>query len=251
MKRLPIKSLALATALLLMLPARSDAQTFNICGSTWTGGCSSVTATAFQEGGVWKLRVVWENVSINEGTESIATRMLINVRAASDPDRALFSTDLSTYSGLEADGVTPRDPWDIWSLDDKGGKEKNKLGFEGWTGEIQNRPPSGRRDLGSCAGVVTTSITAFPCKPEKRDHKMLWVGIIAFGADYEPVLTNVAVQHQRIFSNTCPSSDPYCESDWAVVPEPITMLLVGTGLAGIGTIAVLRRRRHALHLLDE
>jgi len=36
-----------------------------------------------------------------------------------------------------------------------------------------------------------------------------------------------------------PGSEHYCE----VIPEPVTMVLLGTGLAGIGGVALYRRRR--------
>ena len=40
----------------------------------------------------------------------------------------------------------------------------------------------------------------------------------------------------------CPDGEGKC-SDWAIVPEPITMVLLGTGLFGVGGAAALRRRR--------
>jgi hypothetical protein len=45
---------------------------------------------------------------------------------------------------------------------------------------------------------------------------------------------------------TCESlgeDDEGCLSNWAVIPEPITLVLVGSGLMGLGGIGLRRRRR--------
>lgn len=261
MRKLRFDLLVLAATVGVFLPARAQAQTRRICvWSTWRNTCSVVTAQAFKFNRAnasepWKLRITWQNVSAAglggdpfEGENSVATRMLINVREKGDLDRALFSEELSVWSSDFEDPPPPGDPseWDNWELTTKTkGKGKvpyafNMIGFGGWTGEINNTV---RSDGGSCYGVITEWNTSLPCKPDKRDHRELFVGVITYG-DFEPMLVNVAAQHQRIYSsNPCPESDPYCESGWAVVPEPITMVLIGTGLAGIGGVAALRRRR--------
>lgn len=58
-------------------------------------------------------------------------------------------------------------------------------------------------------------------------------------------LVFAAAQIQNLDAAWCEEigEDPGCDSQWAVVPEPVTMLLVGTGLAGVGGVAALRRRR--------
>ena len=56
-----------------------------------------------------------------------------------------------------------------------------------------------------------------------------------------------AVQIQNLDAAWC--SEDGCDSQWAVVPEPVTMVLLGSGLVGVGGVAALRRRRRD-RLLD-
>jgi hypothetical protein len=248
--------LLLAAAVVLFLPARAQAQWFEVCGSTWRNTCSVVRAEADKmmiDGQQrWVLRIYWKNISPDiagiEGENSVATRMLINVQ--DQEGNPLFSEQFHSTTGGPLDGE--QTDWADWRLTtkEKGGDPYAypKIGWEGWTGEINNRGNNG--DGGSCIGVVTPWSFELPCGNNKNktpDHRELFVGVIVYGlasdANLEPWLANVAVQHQRVYSADCDASDPYCQSDWAVVPEPITMILVGTGLAGIGGVAALRRRR--------
>ncbi len=48
----------------------------------------------------------------------------------------------------------------------------------------------------------------------------------------------------------CPKGAQEC-SDWAVVPEPVTLVLLGSGLAGVGGAAALRRRRRGIEIETE
>ena len=67
------------------------------------------------------------------------------------------------------------------------------------------------------------------------------------------VLEDFAAQFVNMDASSCyppdlDPADPYCESDWAVIPEPVTMTLVGTGLVGIG---LMRRRRRGLDIVED
>jgi hypothetical protein len=61
--------------------------------------------------------------------------------------------------------------------------------------------------------------------------------VITFSSD---VSNNMLVEWGANFQGLGPTGD---FSEPAVVPEPITMVLLGTGLAGLGGVAALRRRR--------
>jgi hypothetical protein len=82
---------------------------------------------------------------------------------------------------------------------------------------------------------------------DKKEDRLLpgetFTVVITFADTKDVELENWAVKWQDIGSvDNCPAGEGNC-SDWAVVPEPITMVLLGTGLFGVGGAAALRRRR--------
>ncbi len=246
MRSLAGRTLLLGALLALLLPARGLAQTTMYCVTPWTNTCASVNATTYfdTDAGIWRVRLTVRNISLagGEGDNSVLTRLL--VRVYDENDNALFGSGMS----VTGDGSA----WDGWELGERsnaqGPREFNMIG-QSWTNEINNmfNNPGGA-DQGSCVGVITGSAFDLPCDGG-ADHRLVGVFTIDYG-DVRPVFVDWSAQMQQIASPTCPADEPYCESGWAAVPEPFTMVLVGTGLAGIGG-AALRRRRRGLDIQDE
>jgi hypothetical protein len=80
--------------------------------------------------------------------------------------------------------------------------------------------------------------------------ELVYVDLFWDDSNFVPDINSLefaAVHIQNLDALWC--SEPGCDSQWAVVPEPVTMVLLGSGLVGVGGVAALRRRRRD-RLLD-
>ncbi len=230
----------------------SDATAEVFCGTSWTNACASVTVEVLpgsdfdETDALWVLVISVANVSSNpdplpdpfmgDVESSVIRQLLFRI---TDGDGTLRTPTQDFWVTYRENGTEVI--WSGWELKKDG--EFTKIGAT-FTQDVTN-------DDGSCRGIVTDLFAAdLPCG-RNGDFRTLAVFHLAFDVELL-VLEDWAAQLVNIDAPSCHEldpADPYCESDWAVVPEPVTMVLVGTGLVGVGLMR--RRRRRGLDIVED
>lgn len=257
-------ALTLAAVFALAVPQPARAQndftdrSFTLCGGLQVS-CASFTTQVQQVGANdWRLIIHVRNTSGNTtdwtgpgtgvgvGSESsVITKFYIRTTSAMS-GQDLLASNLAS----QGETATGLQDWQAWQLN----KRNGGLGFK-WTQELDNVDA----DKGACSGIVTAFNAPYlPCNGSMDPRTE---GIFTLYFSERPVLENIAAQIYNIDAPSCyPSlqgpnagqNDPFCESEWAVVPEPITTMLLATGLAGMGGAGLLRRRRRkGLEVVDD
>ena len=254
-------TVAIMAISLFTLVSEATAQVF--CSISWTTACASVTvevrpgsefALTHPTVAEWILVISVTNVSDNPDplplhmyVESSVIRQLL-FRVTDQDRNNRFPTVDFWVTKANGDPWSESGEWEV-SRDE----DFVKIGAM-WTQDATNGD-------GSCRGIVSDEFNPdlppnLPCGPDGGDHSTLAVFYLGFN-DYPLILADFAAQLVNMDFSSCypdhpdegPGDDPYCESDWAVVPEPVTMTLVGTGLVGLGLMR--RRRRRGLDIVED
>jgi hypothetical protein len=219
----------------------------DLCGGTWTSACASVQV---QYDDMNRIRVLVSNdprvVGTGDASNSVITQVLLKFTSASDgaslKSGVLYGVEDAAGNDLSA----------LWGLKTEPNNNKdffNQVGMD-WTHGLATLNGNGKPTGGLCNGIIAdagTDPTAFPNCDNGFPTTVAFV--FDFGAiDRGMVQTMAATHHNNIASMYCADpEDPRCESDWATaVPEPITTVLVGSGLLGLGGAGWIRRRRRGV-----
>jgi hypothetical protein len=256
---------ALAAALLLTVVIADSAYgQITYCGGTWAAACMSGTVTRVSE---TEIQLVFMNVpnafnltdpDAGYWDQSIVTEIHIYFAGpggaplhevgATNPDgspRPFYPT--MAFSG---DGTTP------WTVTEDGRHPSKPEKDEPWFNSRSRDwsvgiTPSAN---GVCGGLIAAGadLDALPNScPTEGFHTQFSVTFDFTGANY--TTSQMLVDYQGQIQRGCSISltaEGECLgediSDWADIPEPITTVLLGSGLLGVGGVGWLRRRRKGI-----
>jgi hypothetical protein len=250
MYRLNQRLAALAATLLLTVVVADVAHGQIYCGGTWTAACGSGTVLTASEAGGIRLQFLNLPDALGHGggdaSRSVITEIYIRFtdltgNALEDGSGNLFNPLMTHFQG---DGPVGASEWGVTR------RPNNRHDFFGGHGSTEWSVGIGSvANNNLCGGLIAAAADPADALPNKcqDDYHRRVIAEFNF-ANAETPVGDIQWDFMLHVNRVCiDENDTECEeSDWAHVPGPITTVLVGSGLLGLGGVGWFRRRRKVI-----